>query len=493
MLDTRYSILDARCLIFDTQYWLPGFPAFRFTSSLLYSLTSFSLLSAVAICLLGCSAFSMAFGCMYNVRDVGFTDIGVRSSYRLYYYIREDMSEDLISMFRRISYAAFMDSNVEVEVINVDEQRDHPDPMVRDPAMEYLDFWEVESFPAAILVSPRGQSLVLPICAPNKPFKQTVWSALESVVTSPKREEILSSIVKAYCVVLLIQGRDAAENRRVQAVVVNAIEEISRIMTQMPRSIEEPPRLILIPPESFSREKILLWSLGVNRDQGSGSRDQGGPYSLLTNPCLPVVAVLYGRGRRIGPLLEGERVTVNAVFNILCVIGESCECGLDRGWVLGTMLPLRWREDVRSEMVRLLGFDPESPMVKTEISQILSMGSSLGLVPEPPRTPGSEGMKELQEGTYGRPGGSPLQYSEAAVELESGSPRTRGLAAMVSPAQFRKLVSPKPAVSTAGMSPYQRLLFIVGGMVLLILAGGISVMLRTRRRASSRPFKSLKS
>ena len=201
---------------------------------------------AIAICLLSCFHFSVAFSCMYTVRDVGFVDIGT-IPYRLYYYTREDIPETLTSTFKQISYAVLMDSNVKVEVINADQQNDHS-------AMEYLHFWDIKSFPAAILVSPEGQSLVLPISAgqhlrnsslaqgANEPFKEAIWSALEGVVSSPKRKEILQHIVKAYCVVLLIEGEDAAENKRTQEAVAGAIEEISKIMSQMPKPIKEPPR-----------------------------------------------------------------------------------------------------------------------------------------------------------------------------------------------------------------------------------------------------------
>ena len=418
----------------------------------------------VMICLLGCFFYSVAFGCKYTVRDVGFTDIG-SIPYRLYYYIREDTSEDLITTFKQISYVVLMDSSVEVEIINIEQQNDHP-------SMTYLRFWGIKSFPAAVLVSPKGQSLVLSISAPNKPFKEMVWSALESVVLSPKREEILQHVVKAYCIVLLIQGKDAAENKKAEETVTGAIKEISRMMSQMTKSIEEPPRLIVIPPESFSQEKILLWSIDVNENEMSE----------------PYVAVLYGKGRQIGPLFKGEKIMENSVFNILSAISLACECGSDRRWVLGTTIPLRWGEKVQSEVVKLLGFDAESPMVKTEISQILSIGASFRMEDE-------KTVESLESTLYG--------YREEVVEFES-----KPAAMMVSPAQFQKMNSPEPASSETGSTrsvvskfssqyrfsdenkqsgattTFRITAFIVGGMVLLILAGGVFIILRARRRAS---------
>jgi hypothetical protein len=392
----------------------------------------------VVIFFLVCFPFSVALGCIYNVRDVGFTDIG-STPYRLYCYTREDMPGGLTATLRQISYAALIDSNVEVEMINVDQQKASPDHIVPSPAMKYLDFWELQSFPAAILVSPDGRSLVLPISVPDKLFtghsssllKEKLWSAFESVVISPKRKEFLASSARAYCVVLLIQGKDAAENKKAQATVTNAIEEISGMMNQMTKSIATPPRLIVISPELLSQERVLLWSLGVNANEVD----------------VPYVAVLYGRGRHILPLFKGEGITENGVFNILSVIGESCECGIDKEWLMGTMLPLRWGEKVQSEVAKALGFDVESPMVKTEMSQILSL--------RPPES-------ELD------------RYSETTVEFES-----EPVVAAVSPAKLRQLISRRPDVSDK-RHPYRMALLIVGGMVLLILIGGMLIVLRAQ-------------
>lgn len=393
----------------------------------------------VPVCLLG-SVFSCpAFGCRYTVRDVAFVDIG-SNPYHLHGYISDETPEDLASKFMQISYAALIDSNVEFEIINIDKQKDNS-------AISYLSFWDIESLPAAILVSPEGQSLVLPISLQSESFKESVWSMLESVISSPKREELFQHIVEAYCVVLLIRGEDAGENKRAEGEILGAIDIITKVMDQMPKPIEEPPRLIVIPPESFSQERILLWSLGVDEREVNDPR----------------VAILYGRGRRIGPLLEGEGITKDGLLRILSLIGLSCECGLDRQWTLGTMIPFRWDGKIQSEVVELLGFDAESPMVKIEISQILSMGSLLWS--------GAEGPVGLSEGGLG-------EYSETTVELEEAPSVT-----MMSPAQFRDIASPDP-VSAKDGSIFRAPLFIVGVMALLILVGGTLILLRSRWRSS---------
>jgi hypothetical protein len=329
-----------------------------------------------------------------------------------------------------------MDSNVEVEIINIEKPNN-------SRAMEYLHFWEIKSFPSAILVSPEGRSLVLPLSGgtPNKSLKESLWSVLESVVSSPKREKIRQNIVKSYCMIVLIQGKDVAENRKAEESVADAMAKIAKMMSQMPKQVKGPPQLILIPRESAPQEKILLWSLGVNEDMSE-----------------PHAAVIYGRGRQIGPRLKGEEITESEIFNLLSVIGSACECGLDRGWILGPMLPLRWDKKLQTEVVELLGFDAESPMVKTEISQILSLGRSTG-------TEDTSIKDEL------------YSYREEAVEFERTPP-----VATVPLSQLRQTNSTETDSSGAG-SIFQVALFSAVGIFLIILAGGLFIILRGRRKA----------
>jgi len=385
----------------------------------------------VTICPLSCFLPSASPGCVYTVRDIGFVDVRP-APYHLYCYVREETPEKLALALRRTAYVTFMDSNVEVGIINIDNQKSHP-------AIAYLRFWGIRSFPSAVLVSPDGRSMVLSLSTPNKPLKDSVWSVLEGIVSSPKRDEILRHIVRAYCVVLLVEGGNAIRNRMAREAVADAVGEIARTMGQMTKTVEEPPHLIVIPAESFPEERILLWSLGID------DAETGGPY----------VAVLYGRGRRIGPLLEGEDITRSAVFNILSVIGSACECGLDREWVLGKMIPLRWDEGIQSEVVRLLGFDAESPMVKTEMGQILSLGPSRG-------TADGEST-ELGKGSID-------EYREKA--FEGGGILS---AATISPARIQNLSTPET-------SPLRTVLLVAGAVALLILIGGIFVLKMRRER-----------
>ena len=95
--------------------------------------------------------------------------------------------------------------------------------------------------------------------------------------------------------------------------------------------------------------------------------------------------MLYGRGRIIGPVLRDAQLEERALTAIVNTIGLNCECGLDRKWMQGTMIPQKWDEDVQKQFADQLGFDPESPAIRIEMSQILSKGGKgAGINRQPP-------------------------------------------------------------------------------------------------------------
>jgi hypothetical protein len=394
--------------------------------------------------LLCCFHCSSVLACRYNVRDVGFADVD-SVPYYLYGYVSQGTPAAITSSFQKISSAALVESNIKFEIINTDQQKNHP-------AMKYLDIWQITSFPAAVLVSPQGQSLLVPVTKPDQPFEQTLWAALDNIISSPEREEIIQQVSKTFGVVLLIKGAEQEENERVQKAVFVAIETISMQMKMMPKSIAQPPVSIVIEPELFSREKILLWSLGLN----TGEIDK------------PYAAVLYGRARLIGPLLKGEEITETRLINILSVVGADCECGLDRRWILGKMLPVRWDEKIQARAAKALGFDPENPMVKMEISQIIrhSLISS-----------GSQDLDNYPDVSFG--------YREIVVDFNSAPEDLQNSAARV---QNNPLPSPTGAkrapenVPVADMpSTLRNTAFVLIISLAVVIVVGIAVLVRSKK------------
>ena len=302
-------------------------------------------------CLWLCFQSQPAFACRYNVRETGFIDLGSQPYY-FYGYVNKDTPDEITSVLKKVPREIFIDCNIQVEIINTDLQKDHP-------ALKYLSSLEIQSFPAAILVSPDGRSLSVPVKNDSEPFDNSLRSAINNIIFSPIRDKIIREAIEKYGVILLIESENAQENGKYREVALSAIEKIKNQMKTMVKEIEHPPVLISIKPESFLREKILLWCLGLEVE--------------LTKPCA---AVFYGRARWIGPLMKAEEITETNLLGILSIIGENCECGLDISWVGGTLLPVKWDQKKQAQVARLLKFDPENPLVKLEVNRIMKMGSS---------------------------------------------------------------------------------------------------------------------
>lgn len=295
-----------------------------------------------------------ALGCRYSVRDVGFVDLGT-PPYTLYAFIDSKTSEELVSQINTIAYAALLDTNIEPETIHIEQQSDHP-------AMKYYRDRRLQRCPALVLVAPDERSLEVPLDTGegDSVDKSRLWASLEAIADSPARDAILDKTIDAYGIVLLVEGTNAEHNRMAQVVAQTCIDEISSRMSQMDKPVDVPPQLVVIPQDQLNNERVLIWSLGIDTTQSDE----------------PYVAVIYGRARKIGDLLQGEQIAAPALYGTLSTIGQSCECGLEREWMMGVMLPARWSDRAIQEASEKLAFDTENPMVKAEISQILSIGAS---------------------------------------------------------------------------------------------------------------------
>lgn len=289
---------------------------------------------------------SGAWACRYNVLEVGFIDSGLEP-YQLWGYVPAEMSPEAVSAWCDRIELALMEANIRFEWICPERDSDHP-------AVEYLQTHEITDLPAGMLVSPDGQSLPMPLSDPNVSLE----NALDSVLVSSTRAEILRKTSTSYGVVLLIEGPDEAPNRQALEAAQTAVTRIDARLEFMPKPIARGPEVVKLAAESVAGEKVLLWSLGLSPAD-------------INEPCA---AVFYGRGRWIGPLFRGPQITAERLTQILYVIGADCECGLDHRWLQGTMLPARWDEGLHAAAAKTLGFDPESPMVRMEMLSILRRG-----------------------------------------------------------------------------------------------------------------------
>ncbi len=117
---------------------------------------------------------------------------------------------------------------------------------------------------------------------------------------------------------------------------------------------------------------------------------------------------------------------------------------------------------MEERVVKSLGFDAESPMVRIEVSRILSLGQGATADGE---------AAALPPNVFGG-------YTEEIVAFDE-----QPTVATVSPVQFREMANQQP--DSPGIGSTFRIAWIVAvALVLLILTGGILILLQARRRVS---------
>lgn len=340
--------------------------------------------------------------CRYTVREIGFSDIG-SEPYLIYVFTNSKTPEDTYATIEKLSFALLYDANIQLRIINIDEETE---PVVTG----YLEKYRFQTFPAVLFVTPQGNSMVCTLDYPGRSFDESAYLMLESIASSEIRNSLIDKLLHSYCVVLVMDGKNAQGNMRALQEAREAVREISGSLNQLPKVVSSPPGILVVPHDKIKDEKILLLSLGLTEKE----------------IMEPSVAVIYGRGRVMGPVLGGDQITDRRIFNLLTVVGADCECGLDNAWLLGRMMPLRWEASVQAEVVQLLDFDVENPLVKAEMSQILSIKPMV----EDPINPLDDNLLGYSEGKFetdGRiPGESKISASEIQKSfVEASSPLIR--------------------------------------------------------------------
>ena len=195
-------------------------------------------------------------------------------------------------------------------------------------------------------------------------------------------------------------------------------------------------------------EAVLLWGLGFEPRLSPEAR----------------VALVYGRGRRLGEPLEGALITRTVLQERLAIIGQDCECDLDRAWLKGPVLPGRWDRELQQLAAKTLGFDPENPMVRTEVSRIVLRGEGDKAKSKKPST------------------ALALGYVEEAIDA-SGEDETNAGPASTPAAAPTKLpaptVPPPPPLATAAARPFWFALF---GLLAAAFCAGLMLLKRSRRQ-----------
>ncbi len=381
------------------------------------------------------TSLTFALPCQYTVRDVAFVDLG-DPAYQLVCYVdaADDAGrrEELSSLFTSV----LGDSNVQGRLLDPDEHLERIDAV-------RLQRHQVQEFPFAALIGPEGRELALPWIGPGDAPGARSSRLLDSIVYSPTRARLGELLVDSFCAVILVEGSDSVENARGRDEIDEAFRRLGGILDQMPKDVGSPPELLVIGAAERELERVFCWSLGLDDVERE----------------TPAAAVLLGRGRLAGPLLREATLDRETLFGILATAGLSCECDLDRSWMRGKRVPLRWDEATRKHAADRLGFDPENPRVRSEITSILAHRGPRGGVGAAPAS-----VDELL-----------LAYREEVV-LPAETPRTPELAAGPPPPPA------DPVRSTRGGAALRNLMIafsVIAGLSVLI---SITVLLRTRPR-----------
>jgi hypothetical protein len=355
----------------------------------------------VAILLSVLAGVGVAWACRYSVRDTGFVDLG-DENYQLILEGRD--LDDRAEVYRRIAAASLLDANITLVV--------REDPDAGEPSLT------LRAQDGRTFVLARGETL--PADVPR------VTTLIEAVALSPLRAEIHEAALNAFAVVVLIEGGRPAEMSRVQAAIEAAMRNVERLMPGMPKPVDTPPVLIRVPAGQLADERVTLWGLGFDPEPADEPR----------------VALVFGRGRRIGSPLEGPLITQTVVQERLVIVGQDCECELDREWMKGPLLPARWDAGRQQQALRNLGFDPENPMVRAEVSRIVLRGPVTGQVKKLAGTALDFGYAEVSlDDLPAEDGAMELDAAESEMALEEPAEADTATLAVAVPLERTRLFS----------------------------------------------------
>ncbi len=368
----------------------------------------------------------VSMACRFNVREIGFAEI-VPNPYIFYYYHNDAAAA---GQFKKQADKVFAFSNVKVKTIAITDKD--------NPEINYLKEKKGRQLPAAVLLAPDGHTVEYAVPA-EKDKRQ---SMLRDIVSSPFRSSIKSMLVHKYAVVLLLDGPNAAQNELAAKLATEDIQELEKIMPRMPKLIEEGPELVRLSREEMAREESLLWSLGLRAEEVH----------------TPTAVILYGRGRIMGDVIAFKDIQDKVIFKLLNIIGADCECGLDRKWMLGKLIPMTWDEHLRTELFGLLKFDVENPMILAEMSQIISIES----------TKSGNGVDDLELF-------QPQEYSLSDESLNAAIPDVQHVSPRAVPYEQEEVGYGDKLVSAT--------VYIVAGVVLLVVLCVIFLFIRKKRQA----------
>ena len=310
-----------------------------------YGLVSLSLVLALVFT-------GEALACRYAVRDVGFVALNDRP-FRVIIAVPLDTDDQTVASVEAQSEAALEYTQFKIEVGRAGEgtQFDDASALARN------------QLPAAVLIAPDDRRVVIG----SGFLMDDIETVLSPLVRSPIRQGLSQELIGGFATVLLVEGSDPAANAHARESADSAIRRINANLKQFDRVLEVGPALRTLRMEARGQERWLLWALGISVEPS----DQ------------PELAILFGHGRRLGNVLQGDSLNEATLYKHLAIVVQDCECDLDRAWLYGKRFPIVWTDQDRKFAYDKLGFDPESALVRAEVSRILNRGPNGGATDAP--------------------------------------------------------------------------------------------------------------
>lgn len=306
---------------------------------------------------------TIVWACRYTVRDLGFVELrGPEYSLNLAVATEADPEEYVFrtegeDWLRRLA-AELSNSNVRWGFVE-------PPPEHSGQSVATDELPSARSF-TATLVDRQGRRLRLRASGRIDDSKRSdsdrpvapidSWVRL---IFSPTRDVLSREELETFASIVVVEGSDQASNQQAWKIANQAALAIRKVEPMLPRPIAVPVRTLRVELDQRLADPVLIWGLGLEPQ---------------AEPTKAILVVVYGRGRLAGPVMVGDAIELRETLVQLSLVGESCECETDRGWLDERVLPHRWVRGEREQASQALGFDPESPLVRAEMIRIVSQG-----------------------------------------------------------------------------------------------------------------------
>lgn len=314
--------------------------------------------------------------CKYSVRDVAFVNVHP-ATWQLLLIKPADQDQASVSQFSQwnVEVQQRLDrTNLEFMWVGAESEQAEKILALHNIAAKKIqsDPADETDLPILALQTPAGDLEPVDV----RPG-ESLSAVLERLVTSPLRTQILQNACDALCVLLLIEGSDAAVNARAREVLESVKQQVESQMWSYDKQTQRGPQILCVPAQSQTNPEPPVGDANADPDAEQWLRQSLG---VPLESSQPQVAVIYGQGRRMGDLIpagdelrtEKSLQALQAQLIALCSIcGRDCECDLDRNWLYGRQILQRWTIDLERAAEGSLNFDPHSAYVQAEVAQIL--------------------------------------------------------------------------------------------------------------------------